>query len=182
MLPPPLRPGAEPGGQHGRRLLLFEGHVAAEHHGQDQLAVVTDVEERHGEEGELVAHRQGLQLKGQLAVPVHVEPEGIARRILAHLLVVADEAHLEPVEVLGVARIQLDAGMGARPHLLPGQSGHPHQLVIEVDLDLGDERQQGGGRREVEIQAGAGDHFVAPHGEVRLAVRNIAAQGQGAWR
>ncbi|MNX90287.1 hypothetical protein D3C86_1223300 [compost metagenome] len=180
VLTPPLRLGTEPGRQHGRRLLLQERDCAAEHHGQDQLAVVPHVEERHGEEGEFVAHRQGLQLQVQLAVPVDVEPQGIARRVLAHLLVMADEAHLDPVEILGVARIQLDAGMGTFPHLRLGEGGNPHQLVIEVDLDLGEQRQQGGGRGEVEIQAGPGDHLVPPHGEVRLAVRCVAAQGEGA--
>ncbi|MNQ41026.1 hypothetical protein D3C85_546940 [compost metagenome] len=180
MLAAPLGLGPEPGGQHGRRLLLQERHLSGKHHGQGQLAVVTGIEERHGEEGEIVAHRQGLQLQAQAAVPVDVEPQGVVRRVLAHLLVMADEAHLEPVEVLDVARIQLDAGMGPLPHLLLGEGGDPHQLVVEVHLDLGDEREQRGGRGKVEIQTGPGDHLVAPHGEVRLAVRRIAAQGEGA--
>ena len=94
----------------------------------------------------------------------------------------ADEAHLEAVEILGIAGIQLDAGMGHRPHLILVEGRHPHQLVIEIDLDLGDERQQGGRWREVQVQGGPGHHLVPPHGEVGQSVWRIAAQGQGAWR
>ena len=181
MLAAPLRLGPEPGRQHRCRLLLLQRNRPGKYHGQHQLRIIARVEKRHREEGELIAHRQGLQLQIEAGIPIDIEPQGIAGRVFTDLLIVADEVQFEPVEILGVTGIKHHRGVAPLPHLLVNKGLYAHQLVIEIDLKLRNQRQQGRRRSEVQIQRGLGHHLVTPYGEIGEPIWQVAAQGESAW-
>ncbi|MCY1409887.1 hypothetical protein D9M71_252460 [compost metagenome] len=159
---------AEVGRQYRRRTLLSQARHATEHHRQFYFAGVARIEERQREIGQVVVQRQRLFVQLHLALAVKVKPQAAVRRVFADIGIVPDKLQTYPVEVAEQFRVQRQLATHTLAQLLFFHRNYAHQLVVEVDAQVRQVRQQGWRRRVVQLQAGIGGQAIATQAELNM--------------
>ena len=178
----PAGAGTKPG-CHDRGRQLF-GHIrrAGKDHRQVQRTVITRVEERHREGGEIVFQRQRLIGHLKRRVTPDIQPQGAAGRVFTDIAVVADKLQTHAVKVGDKQRVNRHLSQGFLTQLLFGDGQDVHQLVIQIDLKLGLHRQQRRRWGVFQVEHRFRHDFIAAHTEFDTAIWVDAAQNHAARR
>gem|GEM_PF-4897373 len=90
------------------------------------------------------------------------------RRVLTDIAVVPYEFDAYPVEVAEQARVQRQVRADTLANLLLSDWQRPHQLIVQIDPQVRQHRDQGGRRRVVQVQCGIGSDAIMTQAELDL--------------
>lgn len=150
-----------------------------QHERQPQAAVVTPVEERRGQQRQIVRQAHRRFVEDQLAGRAHVGPQRRVRRVFAMIeRVMRDQAQADLVEIGEVARIDRDV---LRDHAARARRVERHgrdDLAVHQHLQMRHRKHQRRRIRVGQAQPRAGHHAIEPHARVDRARIVGAAQMQ----
>ena len=166
--PAPAGLAAEIRCEDAGRTLLLQGRVRGEDHVQHRALVVACVEKGQRKPGQIILHAERLLGHRNMADPADVDPQGAVGRFFADVGVVPDKLQPYTVEVTDQARVERHLASDLFAQLVFLDRQHIHQHIVEVDAQVRQGRDQGGGRGVFQLQFRIAGDAVAAHGEFDL--------------